>query len=33
MQRIRMVFNRTQLDQEEINIMRGILKEIQKKVK
>ena len=33
MQRIRMVFNRTQLDQEEINIMRGILKEIQKKIK
>ena len=33
MHRIRLLFNRTQLDKEEINIMRGILTEIQKKIK
>ena len=33
MQRIRLLFNRTQLDKDEINIMRGIFTEIQKKIK
>ena len=33
MQRLRLLFNRTQLDEEELNILRGILSEIQKKIK
>lgn len=33
MQRLRLLFNRTQLDKDEINIMRGIFTEIQKKIK
>ncbi|MBT5411315.1 MAG: RNA methyltransferase [Nitrosomonadales bacterium] len=33
MQRLRLLFNRTQLDQDEVNIMRGIFTEIQKKIK
>ncbi len=33
MQRMRLLFNRTQLDKDEINIMRGIFTEIQKKIK
>ena len=33
MYRIRLLFNRTQLDKDELNIMRGILTEIQKKIK
>jgi tRNA C32,U32 (ribose-2'-O)-methylase TrmJ len=28
-----LLFNRTQLDEEELNILRGILSEIQKKIK
>jgi len=33
MQRLRLLFNRTQMEKEEINILRGILTEIQKKIK
>ena len=33
MQRLRLLFNRTQLDEDELNILRGILAEIQKKIK
>ena len=33
MQRLRLLFNRTQLDKDVINIMRGIFTEIQKKIK
>ncbi|MEL0055573.1 MAG: RNA methyltransferase [Methylophilaceae bacterium] len=33
MHRLRLLFNRTQLDEEEVNILRGILKETQKKIK
>lgn len=33
MQRLRLLFNRTQLDKDEVNILRGILSEIQKKLK
>lgn len=33
MQRLRLLFNRTQLDEDELNILRGILSEIQKKIK
>jgi len=33
MHRLRLLFNRTQMDEEELNILRGILAEIQKKIK
>lgn len=33
MQRMRLLFNRTKLEKEEINILRGIFTEIQKKIK
>jgi tRNA/rRNA methyltransferase len=33
MMRLRLLFNRTQMEKEEINILRGILSEIQKKLK
>ena len=33
MMRLRLLFNRTQMEKEEINILRGILSEIQKKIK
>ena len=31
--RLRLLFNRTQMEKEEVNILRGILSEIQKKIK
>ena len=33
MMRLRLLFNRTQMEKEEVNILRGILSEIQKKIK
>jgi tRNA/rRNA methyltransferase len=33
MMRLRLLFNRTQMEKEEVNILRGILSEIQKKLK
>lgn len=33
MQRLRLMFNRINLDKDEVNILRGILSEIQKKIK
>ena len=33
MMRLRLLFNRTKMEKEEINILRGILSEIQKKIK
>ena len=33
MQRLRLLFNRSNLDKDEVNILRGILSEIQKKIK
>ena len=33
MTRLRLLFNRTQMEKEEVNILRGILSEIQKKIK
>jgi|TARA_B110000208_G_C11617771_1_gene376041 tRNA/rRNA methyltransferase len=33
MQRLRLMFNRSNLDKDEVNILRGILSEIQKKLK
>lgn len=33
MTRLRLLFNRTQMEKEEVNILRGILSEIQKKLK
>ena len=33
MMRLRLLFNRTKMEKEEVNILRGILSEIQKKIK
>ena len=33
MQRLRLLFNRTTMEKDEVNILRGILTEIQKKIK
>jgi len=33
MQRLRLLFNRTTMEKDEVNILRGILTDIQKKIK